>query len=482
MPIFNAPQAPSRAFFRPQTPQTSIDIGGSDNSDMALMLALIGMLNRTEDREERSALDRDLFDLQKQSMEHQADLANQRAFGEAAQIVGNQIPKFLENRENAFLNMKSKLATSLRELAVEGSNAPGMKVLMNDLGRLTTMPSSEAQRFLDAFPERVEKVLNGVKEPIAQLFAAKEVDAAVRAYVGVDERGLPEREGALFSRTLWETYQDRLSSVEEMSRKALIESENILADLDSKWRDFKSSQDQGVRNIIGEERSRNFNIPGLERARRKRADIADPTRTPFKPEPYEIKMSPIRASRRDVESGRVAETVSGAPKIIAEKVEPPLAFVGRIPQFVEDSIANFFGGKQRVRGETEFEFPAGGAVREAFREVHGFAPGEFFSGPPEDSNVRIDAPSSKGFSAADLSQAGGGGETEDFFSDFFISPLQRGFSDLIGIFEDVSRISDQTPSPPWLEEASKKYQDLPFYLRPRLMEAEPEVRIDFSGG
>lgn len=355
MPIFNAPQAPSRAFFQPQAPQTSIDIGGSDNNDMALMLALIDMLNRMEDREERSALDRDLFDLQKQSMEQQSQRAERGSFDASADRLGSQLSEFRKNRDNTYADRKKELTKEVNRVLTEGTNAPGMKRFMNDLGRLRTMAGSEAQRFLDTLPERIEGIIGGLKEPLARLSASREVDAAIRAHVGIGEGGLPVREGELHSRSLWETYQDRLSGVEQMAKKALTEAENVLTDLDSQWSDFMISQEQGVRNAIGKARSEGYRVGDLEEARRLRSNMADPSKTPFQPKPYEVELFPVRASRKDVETGRVAETVSGAPKIVAERTEGLIERGFRLPETVRKAASGVLGGAERERGQVEFD-------------------------------------------------------------------------------------------------------------------------------
>lgn len=355
MPRFNNPQAPSRVFYRPQVPQTTIDIGGSDNNDIALMLALIDMLNRTEDREERSALDRDLFELQKQSMEQQSQRAERGSFDAAADRLGSQIPEFRKNRDNTYASRKKELTKEVNRVLTEGTNAPGMKRFTNDLGRLRTMGGSEARRFLDTLPERIEGIVGGLDEPLARLSASREVDAAIRAYAGVDERGLSVRAGELHSRPLWETYQDRLSGVEQMAKKALTEAENMLTDLDSQWSDFMVSQEQGVRNAIGKARSEGYDVSSLGKARRLRSDMADPAKTPFQPKPYEVEMFPVRASRKDVETGRVAETVSGAPEIIAERTEGAVSKAFRLPGILKKVVSGTLGGAERRRGETEFE-------------------------------------------------------------------------------------------------------------------------------
>lgn len=359
MPFLNAPQAPSRAFHQPQIPQTRIDMSGGSGSDMALTLALIDMLNRTEDREERSALDRDLFDLQKQSMEQQSQRAERGSFDAAADRLGGQISEFRKNRDNVYTDTRKNFARRINEVMEEGTNAPGMKRFMNDLGRLRTMGESEAQRrFIDTLPERVEGIIDELKEPLARLSASREIDSAIRAYVGVDEKGVPVREGNLHSPALWETYQDRLSGVERMAKKALVEAENILTDLDSQWSGFMTSQEQGIRNSIGDARTQSYKVSDLGKARGLRSDMADPVKTPFRPEPYKIEEFSVRASRKDVETGkaaRTAEVLPGAPRIIAERTEGAIEKGIRLPGRIKKVVSGVLGGAERERGKTEFE-------------------------------------------------------------------------------------------------------------------------------
>jgi hypothetical protein len=312
------------------------------NNDMALMLALIDMLNRSEDREERSALDRDLFNLQKDAQKQAKRTQDRVAFSTEVGSIQGQVKSIRDRRTAAFQRNQEKFITESTKIMGLALDDPGVRSFVRELGNLDQKGESEALRFVNGMADRVEKVLNRIDEPLEKLGAARVLDSAVGNYV---------TGGGVHANSLEDVYTRGLAGVKSMARKA----ETVIGELaeqrQTAWEEFLQAHEKPIQRALRSARELGDPLSGLSGIHKQVDIFSDPELSLFTVPSSSFDMPGLRGSIRRVESDRVVKRTPGAPEEVLEEVKGFPSLLGSALSAVSRGVSRGLGGEKTIRTE-----------------------------------------------------------------------------------------------------------------------------------